>query len=100
MTGLEPGQVQLEDACPPVAPGLARCAAQAVILHSNHRLVRPDVARTRPLALGPRSAQPAASAASVPAVSQPVAGTPAYLQQAYDLSWLSQTGGTGTPSRS
>ena len=82
-TGLTPAQVQLQDVCPAVAPGLARCAAQALILHSTHRLVRPDVARTRPLALGPRSAQPAAaSAATAPAVSQPAAGTPAYLQQA------------------
>jgi subtilase family serine protease len=31
----------------------------------------------------------------VPAVNQPAAGTPAYLQQAYDLSWLSQNGGRG-----
>jgi hypothetical protein len=96
MTGLTPAQVQLQDVCPAVAPGLARCAAQALILHSSHKLVRPDVANTRPLALGPRSAQPAAtSAASAPAVSQPTAGTPAYLQQGYDLSWLSQTGGRG-----
>ena len=96
MTGLTPAQVQLQDVCPAVAPGLARCAAQALILHSNHRLVRPDVARTRPLALGPRSAQPAAASAAIaPAVSQPAAGTPAYLQQAYDLSYLSQTGGRG-----
>ena len=96
MTGLTPAQVQLQDVCPAVAPGLARCAAQALILQSTHRLVRPDVARTRPLALGPRSAQPAAaSAATAPAVSQPAAGTPAYLQQAYDLAYLSQTGGRG-----
>jgi hypothetical protein len=96
MTGLTPAQVQLQDVCPAVAPGLARCAAQALILHSTHKLVRPDIARTRPLALGPRSAQPAAaSAATAPAVSQPAAGTPAYLQQAYDLAYLSQTGGRG-----
>ena len=96
MTGLTPAQVQLQDVCPAVAPGLARCAAQALILHSTHRLVRPDVARTRPLALGPRSLQPAAAgAATAPAVSQPAAGTPAYLQQAYDLGYLSQTGGRG-----
>ncbi|MGZ4233015.1 MAG: hypothetical protein ACXVUE_19120 [Solirubrobacteraceae bacterium] len=96
MTGLTPAQVQLQDVCPPAAPGMARCAAQALILHSTHKLVRPDVARTRPLALGPRSMQPAAAtAASTPAVNQPAAGTPAYLQQAYDLSYLSQTGGRG-----
>jgi hypothetical protein len=96
MTGLDPAQVQLQDVCPAVGPGLARCAAQALVLHSSHKLVRPDVVRTRPLALGPGSAQPAAAtAASVPAVNQPAAGTPAYLQQAYDLSWLSQNGGRG-----
>src|ERR1700761_4651451 len=96
MTGLTPSQVQLQDVGPAVAPGLARCAAQAVILDSTDKLVRPDVAHTRPLALGPRSAQPAAAAAATaPAVSQPVAGTPAYLQQAYDLSYLSQAGGRG-----
>jgi hypothetical protein len=41
-------------------------------------------------------AQPAAAtAATAPAVSQPTAGTPAYLQQAYDLSYLSAVGGRG-----
>lgn len=96
MTGLAPAQVQLQDVCPAVAPGLARCAAQALVLNSTHRLVRPDVSHTRPLALGPRSAQPAAAtAATAPAVSQPAAGTPAYLQQAYDLSYLSGAGGRG-----
>ena len=94
MTGLTAAQVQLQDVCPAVAPGTARCAAQALVLDSTHKLVRPDVARTRPLALGPRSIQPAAAtAASTPAVNQPAAGTPAYLQQAYDLSWLAQNGG-------
>ncbi|MGZ4216033.1 MAG: hypothetical protein ACXVXL_23515 [Solirubrobacteraceae bacterium] len=59
MTGLTPAQVQLQDVCPAVAPGMARCAAQALILQSTHKLVRPDVAHTRPLTLGPQSAQPA-----------------------------------------
>ena len=51
MTGLAPAQVQLQDVCPAVGPGLARCAAHALVLNSTHKLVRPDVAHTRPLAL-------------------------------------------------
>ena len=47
-----------------------------------------------PSARGRRSPR-LASAATAPAVSQPAAGTPAYLQQAYDLAYLSQTGGRG-----
>ena len=42
----------------------------------------------------PASLSPAGSMSSAPA-SPPTAGSPAYLQQAYDLSYLSQTAGSG-----
>src|SRR6185312_9167804 len=38
MTGLDPAQVQLQDVCPAAGPGMARCAAQARVLHSSHKL--------------------------------------------------------------
>jgi hypothetical protein len=95
-TGLAPSDVQLQDVCPEVGVGYARCAAQALVLHSNHHLVRPDVSDTRPMRVRAGSAQPAvASPAVAAAATAPVAGTPAYLQQAYDLTYLSQTGGHG-----
>ena len=74
MTGLTTGQVQLRDVCPAVAPGLARCAAQALILPNHPPVVRPDVARTRPLALGPRSATAGGRERRVGARGQPAGG--------------------------
>jgi hypothetical protein len=93
-TGLTPPDVQLQDVCPAVGVGYARCAAQALVLHSNHHLVRPDVTDTKPMRVRAGSAQPAvASPAVAAAATAPVAGTPAYLQQAYDLTYLSQSAG-------
>jgi PKD repeat protein len=75
-TGLSPAQVTARELCPPAGTDHARCAGEALVLRSDGALVHPRVA--------------AASAAAPPA-----AGTPAYLQQAYDLSYLSQNQGTG-----
>ena len=44
----------------------------------------------------PRARGSHAAVQEIPAAGAPQPGTPAYLQQAYDLSYLSQTGGTGT----
>ncbi len=79
----------------------AACAAQQLVLRSDHRLVHPHVKRQPTFTqVFPRhhSAAPAAtpqgSMSSTP-VAAPTAGTPAYLQQAYDLTYLSQTAGAG-----
>ncbi len=75
-TGFTPSQVTVRQLCPAAGSGHARCAAEALVLRSNGALVHPRVAR--------------ASAGS------PVYGdAPTYLQQAYDLSSLSQLNGNG-----
>jgi hypothetical protein len=95
ITGLHATQVTTAAVCAPARPGHARCAAQALVLRSSRRLVRPRVrARASFTQVFPRRARgilPAASSGG--ASGPPQAGTPAYLQQAYDLSYLSQTAG-------
>ncbi len=96
-TGLAPSQVTSQDVCGPARPGFATCDAEVLVLRSNHARVRPNVhggpsftqvfpARGR----GIPSVRPSASG-----TSQPEPGTPAWLQQAYDLTYLSQTRGAG-----
>jgi len=96
-TGLAPSQVTSAAACPPAGTGFARCDAEALVLRSNHARVRPNVhggpTFTQVFPAGRRgipSARPADAGASPP---EP--GTPAWLQQAYDLTYLSQTAGGG-----
>ncbi len=100
--GVSLSQVTAVNVCADPEPGHAACAAQKLVLRSSHRLVHPHVKphptftqvfpRHRP-AGGPAAA-PQGSMSSNPA-SAPAAGTPAYLQQAYDLTYLSQTAGAG-----
>jgi PKD repeat protein len=93
-TGLAPSQVSQRDVCPAATAGRVRCAAQVLVLRSDGATVRPHVrahgslGRVQPATAGGR-VTPAGVAASAP----PQAGTPAFLEQAYDLSYLSQTGG-------
>ncbi|HEX4010091.1 MAG TPA: hypothetical protein VHX62_08790 [Solirubrobacteraceae bacterium] len=95
ITGLHATQVTAAAACPPARPGHARCAAQALVLRSSRRFVRPRVrARASFTQVFPRRARGIVpAAASAAAAGPPQAGTPAYLQQAYDLTYLSQTAG-------
>ncbi len=96
-TGLTPSEVTSEAACGLARPGFAQCDAQALVLSSNHARVRPHVhggsTFTQVFPAG-RPAIPSvrpAGAGSAP----PEPDTPAWLQQAYDLTYLSQTGGVG-----
>ncbi|HUA03421.1 MAG TPA: hypothetical protein VMB27_05920 [Solirubrobacteraceae bacterium] len=96
-TGLTPSQVTSQDVCGPTRPGFATCDAEALVLRSNHARVRPNVhggaSFTQVFPAGGRgipSVRPAAAAGA-----QPEPGTPAWLQQAYDLTYLSQTRGAG-----
>ena len=104
--GVPLSQVTAVNVCAQPQAGHAACAAQQLVLRSSHRLVHPHVRahptftqvfpRHRPagaLAAAPAAA-PQGSMSSTPA-SAPAAGTPAYLQQAYDLTYLSQTAGAG-----
>ena len=96
-TGLAPSQVTSQDVCGPVRPGFASCDAEALVFRSNHARVRPNVhggpSFTQVFPAGGRgipSAQPAGAGGA-----QPEPGTPAWLQQAYDVTYLSQTRGAG-----
>ena len=97
-TGLTPAQVTAVNVCTTPAPGRAACAAEALVRRSDHARVRPRVHA------GPtftqvfprrRSAAATGTSAASPVASAPAPGTPAYLQQAYDLSYLSETQGGG-----
>jgi PKD repeat protein len=92
-TGLEPSQVTARSVCGRAAVGHASCAAQTLVLRSTGAPVRPRVVRYPSLGhVQPANARSAQQSASpVPA---PSPDTPAYLQQAYDLSYLSQTAGS------
>jgi subtilase family serine protease len=94
-THLRASQVTAVAVCPAAAPGHVRCAAQALVIRSNHHPVRPLVSRRASLAqVLPRLAGGIAPAAGSVAQTPPGASTPAYLQQAYDLAYLSQTAGS------
>ena len=93
------GPVRATDVCAAVPAGYARCFAQALELRSGHGLVHPP---SPGLTLTPTSARRhtagrilahAAFATAGAAAASPQPGTPAYLQQAYDLTALSQTAG-------
>ena len=100
VTGLTPPEVTTANVCPAPAPGVAQCAAQAVVLRSSHARVHPHVhpgatftqvfPRNRSGRAAPGAAAPASGSG---AAAPPTASTPAYLQQAYDLTYLSQTAG-------
>ncbi len=96
-TGYGTTQVTSQDVCPhPSAAGRAQCAAQVLVTRSGHRRIHPSVGpRQRPEQTG--SARPAAGLPVTPAAGQaaPSPYTPGYLQQAYDLSWLSANRGAG-----
>ena len=98
-TGLAPSQVTSTAACPPAGPGFARCDAQALVLRSDHARVRPDVhggaTFTQVFPAGARGIRSARPAGASSGVTPPQPGTPAWLQQAYDLTYLSQTAGGG-----
>src|SRR5580700_2388381 len=96
-TGLAPSQVTSENVCGPARPGFATCDAEALVRRANHARVRPNVhggaSFTQVFPAGGRgipSVRPAAAGGA-----QPEPGTPAWLQQAYDLTFLSQTRGAG-----
>ncbi|MGH2888189.1 MAG: hypothetical protein ACRDNJ_01030, partial [Solirubrobacteraceae bacterium] len=94
-TGLQASQVKAVNVCGPPAPGHAACAAQELVLRSDGALVHPHVARRRTFTqVVPKAGAAAPQAGTTSSTAAPpTAGTPAYLQQAYDLTYLSQTAG-------
>jgi hypothetical protein len=103
MTHLKASQVTADAVCPAAGRNQVRCAAQALRVRSNHHLLRPMVSRRASLTqviprttrgIAPAAGSATGSTAGSTAQTPPGAGTPAYLQQAYDLAYLSQTAGS------
>ena len=101
-TGLTPSEVTTENVCGEPAAGRARCAAQILVLRGTHNRVHPQAPKTRTFTqVFPRVHRAGAPATPVnPAAAGLTAHSPAWLQQAYDLTYLSQTRASATPSRS
>ncbi len=76
--------VVAQDTCPPPALGRIGCDAELLISKRTHKPVRPTVKRRK---------TPRGVASVGQSAPQPM--TPAYLQQAYDLSYLSANRGAG-----
>jgi len=98
-TGLsDAGSVVPVAACAPAGSDRATCLAQILSVRATHAFVHPRLRRpASPFRL--RRARPRgshAASAAIAAATAPQPGTPAYLQQAYDLAYLSQTQGAGT----
>jgi hypothetical protein len=96
LTGLSASQVASQSACAPAAPGYATCEAQIAVVRSTRQPVRPRVHRQKGTAESRRAFT--SSAVVSPATSgqgEPSVGTPAWLQQAYDVTYLSATAGSG-----
>ena len=93
-----PGDVYAQDVCPPAPHGYAQCAAQVLALRANGALVHPHVPLV-PIVTSSRAPRRAARAGrslwpvTASAQAQPQPFTAAYLQQAYDLTYLSAVRG-------
>jgi hypothetical protein len=99
-TGLKPSQVGTRRICDTARKGHAVCNLEALVNRRTHQLLHPHIARehahlTRVARHG-RNAHSAGVADDAPAsASEPSFGTPAWLQQAYDTTWLSANRGSG-----
>ena len=84
------------DACASPSPFRATCLAQVLGVRGSAALVHPKLRRpASPFRVQRPRARGSHAAADVAAAGAPQPGTPAYLQEAYDLAYLSQTAGTG-----
>lgn len=99
-TGLKPSQVATKGVCDTPRKGHAVCNLEVLVNRRTHRLLHPHVAKqhvhlTQVTKHG-RRAHTAATADAAPASApEPSSGTPEWLQQAYDTTWLSANRGTG-----
>jgi hypothetical protein len=84
------------EACAPATSFRATCLAQILGVRGSLTLVHPRLSRpSSPNRLRrPRPRGSHVALAAIAAAGAPQPGTPAYLQQAYDLSFLSETAGT------
>jgi len=97
-TGLsDAGSVAPVAACEPANSVSATCLAQVLGVRGTRALVHPRLRQPSSIFrfTRTRARRSHATAAEIPAAAAPQAGTPAYLQQAYDLAYLSQNEGAG-----
>ena len=95
-TGYSESQVADQSVCSnPAHPGGVRCTAQVLVTRSGHQIIHPAPGPPRQPEPTATSAQPQLPAPTSNGLRQPTPWTPAYLQEAYDLSWLSANRGTG-----
>ncbi|HEY3774077.1 MAG TPA: hypothetical protein VGL69_13840 [Solirubrobacteraceae bacterium] len=100
-TGLRASRVTSEAVCPAPRPRHATCEAQVIVMRGSHRVAHPTVSRNATFRLAthrgrvnPRLAAAAATSSSAAALT---AHSPAWMQQAYDLTYLSEAqGGSDT----
>jgi hypothetical protein len=91
LTGLTLGQVRSADACSSPTPGRASCDAHVLVNRATGRRIhprRPTAAVAMPMSATSNHPPP-------PVPGTATAGTAAWLQQAYDLTALSASAGTG-----
>lgn len=97
-TGLpDASSVAPVNACAPATSVTATCLAQVLAVRGTRSFVHPRLRTpSSPFRLVRHRGRNGATTLEIPAANTPQPGTPAYLQQAYDLAYLSQTEGAGT----
>jgi hypothetical protein len=98
-TRLERGQLTTEGLCDKPSKDHATCNLEVLAVRRTHRFVHPRVARqhtklTRATRRGRRPHSSAGADIAPASTPEPSSGTPAWLQQAYDTTWLSANQGT------
>jgi hypothetical protein len=96
-TGYAASQLESKPACGTAAPGRMSCDAQILTVKSTGRpvtLLHVPRATSSSETRAASRAQQARLSSSATGVAAPVPDTPAFLQSAYDLTWLSLTQGT------
>jgi hypothetical protein len=98
-TGVSASNIVATDACSTPAAGASGCDAEVLRVKSSGAFVRPKRPSVSALTSPAAPALSFSAAASNPfaepaSASQPLSGSPAWLQQAYDTSWLSANRGS------
>ena len=96
-TGLRASRVTSRSVCPAARPGHASCEAAVIVMRGSLRVAHPTVSRNPTFrlalhrgAINPRLAAAAATSSSAATLT---AHSPAWMQQAYDLTYLSEAKG-------
>jgi subtilase family serine protease len=82
-----------ESVCPPATRSRVTCYAQMLVTAKGRVPVHPRLTHPRRAMVAAARSAIRAHDAGPAAAPEPQPGTPAYMQQAYDLSYLSQTAG-------